>query len=377
MKAASDAVDPVPRSPSGAPVTDVLDALTTGVLQLDSAGTVQHLNPAAEALLTISSRRAEGRALGALVQNWNELDELLNHVLDTRESCERREVTLATGSDPAARIIADLRLAPLQYADGSVGVIVELLDAAPRLRRYREQTLLQQHTASRTMTRQLAHEIKNPLGGLRGAAQLLERQLKGSAELTELTEYTDVIIREADRLTALVDNMLGPASPPSKELINIHEMLDHLRRLLEAETSGSVRFEDDYDPSLPSVSVDRDQIMQAMINLGRNAVQVLGGQGGTIRFRTRAATRVVIGGVQHTLVARIDFEDDGPGVPDELRDSLFYPLVTGRADGTGLGLAIAQELVNRHGGLIELDPSAELTRFSLYLPITPDGKDPL
>ena len=118
--------------------------------------------------------------------------------------------------------------------------------------------------------------------------------------------------------------------------------------------------------------VDKDQILQAMINLGRNAVQVLGGRGGTIRFRTRAATRVVLGGVQHALVARIDFEDDGPGVPEDLRDSLFYPLVTGRPDGTGLGLAIAQELVNRHGGLIELDPGAPVTRFSLYLPINTD-----
>ena len=370
MTAAPDTVTPVTDgAPSGAPVADMLDALTTGVLHVDQGGRVLHLNTAAEAMLSISRHRAAGRTLGELVSNEEEMGELLDRVLATRASCERREITLHTGSDASNRTIADVRLAPMEYADGTFGVVVELLDAAPRLRRYREQTLMQQHTASRTMTRQLAHEIKNPLGGLRGAAQLLARQLKNDSELAE---YTDVIIREADRLSALVDNMLGPVSPPSMQPVNIHKLLDHLRRLLQAETSGTVVFEDDYDPSLPPVRVDKDQILQAMINLGRNAVQVLGGQGGTIRFRTRAATRVVLGGVQHALVARIDFEDDGPGVPDDLRDSLFYPLVTGRPDGTGLGLAIAQELVNRHGGLIELDPGAPVTRFSLYLPINTD-----
>ncbi len=214
------------------------------------------------------------------------------------------------------------------------------------------------------MIRQLAHEIKNPLGGLRGAAQLLERELQAA----ELKEYTRVIIGEADRLTALVDSMAGPHRAPQKVLINVHEICEHVYHLLRAEARSTITVERDYDPSLPSARLDRHQLIQALLNVARNALQAVGDVG-RITLRTRALSNVSIGPARHRLVASVQVEDDGPGVPDALRSSIFYPLVTGRANGTGLGLAVAQELVTRNGGLIEFESEPRRTIFTLLLPL--------
>ena len=222
---------------------------------------------------------------------------------------------------------------------------------------------LTQLGGSRAMVRQLAHEIKNPLGGLRGAAQLLERQLKDRS----LHEYTTVIISEADRLAALVDALLGPGQPPRKEPVNIHELVQHVGRLLAAEAPTSVAIERDYDPSLPPLRLDRNQVIQALLNLGRNAIQAVGDRG-RIVLRTRAMTNASIGSRRHRVVASIQVEDDGPGVPAELKDTVFYPLVTGRQGGTGLGLAVAQDLVGRHDGLIEFDSRPGRTVFTILIP---------
>ena len=214
--------------------------------------------------------------------------------------------------------------------------------------------MLAQLGGSRLMVRQLAHEIKNPLGGLRGAAQLLERELLDPG----LREYTRVIISEADRLTHLLDSMLGPGRPPAKQLINVHELLERVYHLLRSEAPEGVIVDRDYDPSLPALTVDPNHIIQAMLNLGRNAIQALAGarvESPRLTLRTRVAGNVGVGGRRHRLVATIQFEDNGPGVAPEIRDTIFYPLVSGRTDGTGLGLGIAQDLVSRHGGLIEFD----------------------
>jgi two-component system nitrogen regulation sensor histidine kinase GlnL len=214
------------------------------------------------------------------------------------------------------------------------------------------------------MIRQLAHEIKNPLGGLRGAAQLLERELQEAS----LKEYTRVIIGEADRLTALVDSMAGPSRAPQKVHINVHEICEHVYHLLRAEARSAVAIERDYDPSLPDSMLDRHQTIQALLNVARNALQAVG-DSGRITLRTRALSNVSIGPARHRLVACVEVEDNGPGVPDELRSSIFYPLVTGRANGTGLGLAVAQELVTRNGGLIEFESEPKRTIFTLLLPL--------
>jgi two-component system nitrogen regulation sensor histidine kinase GlnL len=243
------------------------------------------------------------------------------------------------------------------------GVIVELADVTQHQRILRENALLTQLGGSRAMVRQLAHEIKNPLGGLRGAAQLLERQLKDPA----LHEYTTVIISEADRLAALVDALLGPGQPPRKELVNIHELVQHVGHLLAAEAPNGVAIERDYDPSLPRLRLDRNQMIQALLNLGRNAIQAVGSRG-RIVLRTRALTNASIGSRRYRVVVGIQVEDDGPGVPAELKDTVFYPLVTGRQGGTGLGLAVAQDLVGRHDGLIEFDSRPGRTVFTILIP---------
>jgi two-component system nitrogen regulation sensor histidine kinase GlnL len=243
-----------------------------------------------------------------------------------------------------------------------------MTDVTRRSKISRENALLIQHGAGRQMIRQLAHEIKNPLGGLRGAAQLLERQLENA----ELREYTSVIISEADRLAALVDTLLGPGGPPNKQPLNIHELLEYVVRLVETGKGQSLKIVRDYDAGLPSMALDRDQMIQAILNVMQNAAAALDGQG-TIILRSRAIMNFTIGNVRHPVVASIEIEDDGPGIPRELQDSVFYPLVTGRTDGTGLGLPVAQELISRHGGLIEFESRPGRTVFQLQIPLTTSG----
>ena len=214
------------------------------------------------------------------------------------------------------------------------------------------------------MIRQLAHEIKNPLGGIRGAAQLLGKQLRSE----ELTEYTSVIISEADRLAGLVDTLLGPGGPPNKQESNVHELLEYVVRLIQAEIGEEIDIRRDYDPGLPLIDLDRDQFVQALLNVVRNAVAALSGQG-RIVLRSRAVTNFTIGDTLHKVIASIEIEDDGPGIPADLQDSVFYPLVTNRPDGTGLGLPVAQELISRHHGLIEFESKPGRTVFFVRIPL--------
>jgi two-component system nitrogen regulation sensor histidine kinase GlnL len=213
------------------------------------------------------------------------------------------------------------------------------------------------------MLRQLAHEIRNPLGGLRGAAQLLERELDDP----ELKEFTQIIISEADRLARLMEGLLGPEQSPDLEPLNIHEPLEYVATLVGSE-SDQLEIIRDYDPSLPDLNLDRHQITQALLNLVRNAAQVLAGSGRII-LRTRILTNQLINKQRYRLVATLEIEDNGPGVPAEIADTLFYPLVTARDGGTGLGLPLAQDLVNRHNGLIEYESEPGRTVFIVHLPV--------
>lgn len=260
--------------------------------------------------------------------------------------------------------LVDCRVSTLQRADKDTVLLVEMSDVTRRSKISRENALLIQHGAGRQMIRQLAHEIKNPLGGLRGAAQLLERQLDSEA----LKEYTNVIISEADRLAALVDTLLGPGGPPNKQPVNVHELLEYVLRLVEPEQTGLVRISRDYDPGLPELELDRDQMVQALLNLVQNALAALEGQG-RITLRSRAIMNFTIGDVRHPVVASIEIEDDGPGIPADLQDSVFYPLVTSKPEGTGLGLPAAQELISRHGGLIEFESRPGRTVFQVRIPL--------
>jgi two-component system nitrogen regulation sensor histidine kinase GlnL len=337
---------------------------------------VLHLNVAAETLLGTSRNQAIGRPLNDLMRGGDVLLSMIDRVVETQRPFSRRELTLRpVGGD--AELVVDCTLSALEDASHAGGVLLEISDATQHKRISRENALLAQVGGSRMMIRQLAHEIKNPLGGLRGAAQLLERQLSDAT----MREYTSVIISEADRLKNLVDTLLGPGHAPRKQLINIHELLQHVWQLLKLEAPSTIDVTRDYDPSLPPLKLDRDQIIQVLLNLGRNALQALtptNGNGahdaapepasGKIILRSRALTNVYIGTRRYRLVACVQFEDNGPGVPDHLRESLFYPLVTGRAEGTGLGLAVAQDLVNRHEGLIEFESRPGRTVFTVLLP---------
>ncbi len=249
-------------------------------------------------------------------------------------------------------------------ADSDEPLMLEIQDNTRMERINRENALMVQHDVTRAIMRQLAHEIRNPLGGIRGAAQLLARRMAEES----LVEYTRVIIREADRLTALLATMLGPGSPVRRESRNVHELLQHVLRLVAAESPDGIAVRTDYDPSLPRLKLDRDMLIQVFLNLARNAIQAMGSEG-VLVMRTRVLNGFTIGGVRHRLVASIEFEDDGRGVPAELGENIFFPLVTSSDSGSGLGLPIAQELVNRHGGLIEFESRPGRTVFQILLPI--------
>jgi two-component system, NtrC family, nitrogen regulation sensor histidine kinase GlnL len=356
----------------------ILDGLSTSVLIVDRTHALLYLNVAAETLFGVSRNQVRGRPLAELLEDASALNAVIDRATQTSRPFSRRELALRPVYGDG-ELIVDCTVAPYDEAGSPSAVLVEISDATQHQRITRETALLTQIGGSRLMIRQLAHEIKNPLGGLRGAAQLLARQLADAS----MREYTSVIISEADRLALLVDTLLGPGHAPRKEAINIHELLQHVGHLLEADAPAGVVIERDYDPSLPPLHLDRNLIIQAMLNLGRNAIQAVApnngshaGSGagqntprsGRIVLRTRALTNVNIGARRHRLVASVQFEDNGPGVPDHLRDTLFYPLVTGRADGTGLGLAVAQDLVSRHDGLIEFESRPGLTIFTILLP---------
>ncbi len=354
--------------PAQAELNVLLDGIATSLVWLDADGAVVHLNEPAQDLFGLSRNQVAGRAMRDILKGNIELEGVISRARAAGAQYSRREIPFEAGPAAPPRVL-DVTVTPFDPPGRPGGVIVELADTTHHQRITRENALLTQLGGSRAMVRQLAHEIKNPLGGLRGAAQLLERQLKDVA----LHEYTTVIIAEADRLAALVDALLGPGAPPRKEAVNIHEIVQHVGHLLAAEAPTGVVIERDYDPSLPRLRLDRNQIIQALLNLGRNAIQAVGVRG-RIVLRTRALTNASIGSRRYRVVVGIQVEDDGPGVPVELKDTVFYPLVTGRKNGTGLGLAVAQDLIGRHDGLIEFDSRPGRTVFTILLPF--DNNEP-
>jgi two-component system nitrogen regulation sensor histidine kinase GlnL len=346
--------------------TKLIDNLSTALLVLDLDLRLVLINSAAQALLELSESRALGSHFAELFPGALGFVQTGEHGSLPDSPFTHRGITLSIGG--GHEISVDCTVTPLIDSERAVeGVIVEIHPIDRVLRINREEGLIASQESARALMRGLAHEIKNPLGGLRGAAQLLARELPDPA----LEEYTRIIIAESDRLRNLVDRMLGPHQQPQMAQLNVHEILEHARALLQVEVAGEVEFTRDYDPSLPDLTGDRSQLIQAVLNIVRNAVEATAHleTGRRVDIRTRAQRQFTIGTRRHRLVCRIDVIDNGPGIAEALRDSLFVPMVSGRSQGSGLGLAISQSIISRHRGLIEFRSEPGRTEFTIYLPM--------
>ena len=343
----------------------ILDNLSTAVVLLANDMRIEYINPACENLLQVSSRQAIGASLEKVILVDESFEKRLLNAIDDLQPISEYEscITLPDGR----KLMIDYVLSPLQLADDQTLLMLEIAHMDRHIRITREEKLLTEQSATRNLVRGMAHEIKNPLGGLRGAAQLLERELPSE----DLKEYTQIIIGEADRLQLLVDRMLGPNNVPKKRNVNIHQILEHVRQLITVEllSEEHIHFKRDYDPSLPDIMADSDMMIQAVLNITRNAVQALSGNG-EITLKTRPLRHFTIGHTHHKLVLQTDIIDNGPGIPENIREQIFYPMVTGRAEGTGLGLSIAQSLINQHDGLIKVSSHPGETIFTIYLPLS-------
>lgn len=347
----------------------LLENLNTGVLLLDAHLAILYMNPAAEALLQVSGKRGAGSSFAELANESGTDTAPMRRALKTGHSYTKREARLQLHNQ--REVTLDYSVSPIAHPITRMPALLIELQGRDRLMRIsREEQMIAKQETTRSLVRGMAHEVKNPLGGIRGAAQLLERELPTES----LKEYTQIIIEEADRLRDLVDRMLGPRTLPQQELLNIHEVLERVCQLIEVESEGSIHIDRDYDPSIPETEADKGQLIQATLNICRNAMQAL--QRGPcvnnkpeLLIRTRTMRQFTIGQKRHRLVAQIDIVDNGPGIPSELQDSLFYPMVSGRADGTGLGLSISQSIINQVSGIIECSSAPGHTVFSIFLPL--------
>lgn len=343
---------------------NILDNLSTAVVLLNPNLTIEYINPASENLFQFSSKQATGANLKRAMFVDDTFEEHLLNAISENHPISEHEATIKLTA--GRKIIVDYVLTPIVQQNADTQLMLEITHMDRHIRIAREEKLLSEQSATRNLVRGMAHEIKNPLGGLRGAAQLLERELPNES----LKEYTQIIIGEADRLQSLVDRMLGPNNVPKKRNVSIHQILEHVRQLIQVELTEEehIYFKLDYDPSVPDIMADSDMMIQAVLNITRNAINALNGNG-EITFRTRPLRHFTIGHTHHRLVLQTEIIDNGPGIPEDLQEQIFYPMVTGRADGTGLGLSIAQSLINQHDGLIKMNSRPGNTVFTIFLPL--------
>lgn len=347
----------------------LIDNMNTAVLVFDNQFLLQFMNSAAENLLNTSLHRCHKQAVNHIFIEDHGIAEGLikastNQQLFTKRHTQLFLPTLET-------VTVDYTVTPTQENQQPL-LLMEIQAIDRALKISKEEMLVSSQEISKQLIRGLAHEIKNPLGGLRGAAQLLERELPSP----ELKDYTHIIIKEADRLRNLVDQMLGPNHLTTTSNINIHEILEHIRKLLKAETHNRLTIHFDYDPSLPEISGDKAQLIQAMLNIARNGVEAMlehGTENPSLLFKTRIQRNITIGRESLRLALRVDIEDNGPGIKEELRENLFFPMVTGRDHGTGLGLSIAQTIIGQHKAMVQFESEPGKTTFSIYFPLNTKG----
>ena len=333
--------------------------LSTAVLLVDDQLLIQFANPAAAQLFNQGLSKLTG---SQLTENYLAFDTDTQRFIEAIQQGKHLAVnnTLLATLDGVERTL-DLTLSP--YRSNLSILELRIIDQQKQIEQQLNQDAQQQ--AARFMVRNLAHEIKNPLGGLRGAAQLLAKQAQGG----EYHEFTNMIIEQADRMTSLVDKLLGPQKPTPHELHNIHQIAEKVLKLVDVTLPQNISLKRDYDPSLPEIAMDAAQIQQALLNLLQNAVQAIAKQAGCITVKTRTRHQVTVGDKRYKAVMELSVIDDGPGVPADLKDTLFYPMVTGRAEGTGLGLSIAHNIARLHQGRIDCESMPGHTIFSLTLPI--------
>jgi two-component system nitrogen regulation sensor histidine kinase GlnL len=341
-----------------------LELLASAVLVVDAGGLVRYANPAAEHLLEVSVKSLSRQTLSGLFINGPELDALCRQALAHKYADLRQDLTLQRGGREP------LHVHSIVSAAGDGEVVLELRENVQQLKLDREERILDQSQANKELIRNLAHEIKNPLGGIRGAAQLLELELPDAS----LREYTQVIIKEADRLQTLVDRLLAPHRRPHiVGDVNIHEVCERVRSLVLAEFPAGLAIRRDYDASIPEFRGDKEQLIQAVLNIVHNAAQALreriAAGDAEIVLRTRVARQVTLAKVRYGLALDLHIIDNGPGIAPEIRDRIFYPLVCGREGGSGLGLTLAQTFVQQHLGLIECESRPGLTDFRILIPL--------
>ncbi len=342
------------------------DWLATPIAVLESNGTVVFVNSELEDVIGQSRRSLEGQSFLNFFADAQPLLHALTGAKANEFAALRYDAELLR-IKPEEMLPVHVIVAQFDYAGQ---VIIELLPIQQQTRQDREERLIDQAHANKELIRNLAHEIKNPLGGIRGAAQLLEMELDSK----ELTEYTQVIIREADRLQILVDRLLAPHRRPHMVGdVNIHEVCERVRSLIVAEFPIGLRVIRDYDTSIPEFRGDKEQLIQAVLNIAHNAALALSDRvnegDAQLTFKTRITRQVTFGKQRYRLALELHVIDNGPGVPDSIKDRIFFPLISGREGGSGLGLTLAQTFVQQHHGMIECDSAPGRTDFKILIPL--------
>jgi two-component system nitrogen regulation sensor histidine kinase GlnL len=354
---------------------ETFDLLASMVTLVQADGHVLRVNGALENTLAVSRRALQRSSLLDWLVDPAPMRDTLAAVTNNLVATSRFDTHLRRGG------ATDLPVHAIVTQSGRPGrVLVELIEIEQQTRLDREERAQTLAQSSKDLVRNLAHEIKNPLGGIRGAAQLLQMEVNSR----ELTEYTQVIIHEADRLHSLVDRLLAPHRRPHVVAdVNIHEVCERVRGLVMAEHPRGLAVVRDYDASIPEFRGDREQLIQAVLNIAQNATQALAAVGsdwaqpggkiaaGTAQLllRTRVARQVTFGRQRFRLALELHIEDNGPGVPEDIRDRIFHPLVSGREGGSGLGLTLAQTFVQQHSGTIDCDSVPGRTVFKILIPL--------
>jgi two-component system nitrogen regulation sensor histidine kinase GlnL len=342
-----------------------LDLLATAIMIVDRELVVRYANPAAENLFELSSKSLVGNTITETFEH----DRVLGAAIDyaRTNNCSYTEHDLKIGVPGHAKLHLSCTLSPIEiesWVAGWQGLLLEFRHIEQQIKIAREERLHDQSQANRELIRNLAHEIKNPLGGIRGAAQLLDHEL----ERPGLHEYTQVIMKEADRLQSLMDRLLTPHRLPQPAPLNIHEVLERVRSLILAEYPRGIAISRDYDTSVPLLKGDKEQMIQIVLNIARNAAQAMKGDG-RLTLKTRIARQVTLSRKRYRHALVVEITDTGPGIPEDMREKVFYPLVSGREGGSGLGLTLAQTFVTQHGGTITFESQPGNTTFTLLLPI--------